>query len=90
MFCIWCDYPGAGTDTSVVNNTAATIAAFGKVLPKVKPVEGVKNVTRTDDTTGVSVTAPGLTGLTVKKAAAPSIDTAAEGKVLAYDVTPAT
>ncbi len=90
MFCIWCDYPGAGTDTSVVNNTAATIAAFGAALPKVKPVEGVKNVTKTDDTTGVSVTAPGLTGLTVKGAAAPSIDTAAEGKVLAYDVTPTT
>lgn len=90
MFCIWCDYPGAGTDTSVVNNTAATIAAFGAALPKVKPVEGVKNVTRTDDTTGVSVTAPGLTGLTVKEAKAPSIDTAAEGKVLAYDVTPTT
>ena len=90
MFCIWCDYPGAGTDTSVVNNTAATIAAFGAALPKVKPVEGTKNVTKTDDTTGVSVTAPGLTGLTVKEAAAPSIDTAAEGKVLAYDVTPTT
>lgn len=90
MFCIWCDYPGAGTDTSVVNNTAATIAAFGAALPKVKPVEGVKNVTRTDVTTGVSVTAPGLTGLTVKEAEAPSIDTAAEGKVLAYDVTPTT
>lgn len=90
MFCIWCDYPGVGTDTSVVNNTAATIAAFGAALPKVKPVEGVKNVTRTDDTTGVSVTAPGLTGLTVKEAKAPSIDTAAEGKVLAYDVTPTT
>lgn len=90
MFCIWCDYPGAGTDTFVVNKTADTIAAFGKVLPKVKPVEGVKNVTKTDDTTGVSVTAPGLMGLTVKKAAAPSIDTAAEGKVLAYDVTPTT
>lgn len=90
MFCIWCDYPGAGTDTSVVNKTADTIAAFGKVLPKVKPVEGVKNVTKTDVTTGVSVTAPDLTGLTVKEAAAPSIDTAAEGKVLAYDVTPTT
>lgn len=90
MFCIWCDYPGAGTDTSVVNNTAATIAAFGKALPEVKPVEGVKNVTKTDETTGVSVTAPGLMGLTVKEAAAPSIDTAAEGKVLAYDVTPTT
>ena len=90
MFCIWCDYPGAGTDTSVVNKTAATIAAFGAALPKVKPVEGVKNVTKTDVTTGVSVTAPDLTGLTVKAAAAPSIDTAAEGKVLAYDVTPTT
>ena len=90
MFCIWADYPNAETEASVISKTAATIAAFGKVLPKVKPVEGVKNVTRTDDTTGVSVTAPGLTGLTVKKAAAPSIDTAAEGKVLAYDVTPAT
>lgn len=90
MFCIWCDYPGAETDTFVVNNTADTIAAFGKALPKVKPVEGVKNVTRTDNITGVSVTAPGLTGLTVKEAKAPSIDTAAEGKVLAYDVTPTT
>lgn len=90
MFCIWADYPGAETEASVISKTAATIAAFGKVLPKVKPVEGVKNVTRTDDTTGVSVTAPGLTGLTVKEAKAPSIDTAAEGKVLAYDVTPTT
>lgn len=90
MFCIWADYPNAETEASVISKTAATIAAFGKVLPKVKPVEGVKNVTRTDDATGVSVTAPGLTGLTVKEAAAPSIDTAAEGKVLAYDVTPTT
>ena len=90
MFCIWCDYPGAGAEATVISKTAATIAAFGKALPKVKPVEDVKNVTKTDDTTGVSVTAPGLTGLTVKKAAAPSIDTAAEGKVLAYDVTPTT
>lgn len=90
MFCIWADYPNAETEASVISKTAATIAAFGKVLPKVKPVEGVKNVTRTDDTTGVSVTAPGLTGLTVKEAKAPSIDTAAEGKVLAYDVTPTT
>lgn len=90
MFCIWCDYPGAGTEASVISNTAATIAAFGKALPKVKPVEGTKNVTKTDDTTGVSVTAPGLVGLTVEEAVAPSIDTAANGKVLAYNVTPTT
>lgn len=90
MFCIWADYPGAETEASVISKTADTIAAFGKALPEVKPVEGVKNVTKTDETTDVSVTAPGLTGLTVMEAAAPSIDTAAEGKVLAYDVTPTT
>lgn len=90
MFCIWADYPDAETEASVISKTAATIAAFGAALPKVKPVEGTKNVTKTDDTTGVSVTAPGLMGLTVKEAAAPSIDTAVEGKVLAYDVTPTT
>lgn len=90
MFCIWADYPGAETEASVISKTAATIKAFGEALPEVKPVEGVKNVTKTDEITGVSVTAPDLTGLTVEKAAAPSIDTAAEGKVLAYDVTPAT
>lgn len=33
MFCIWCDYPGAGTEENVVSSTAATIAAFGKTLP---------------------------------------------------------
>lgn len=43
MFCIWCDYPGAETDTSVVNNTAATIAAFGKTLPKVKTQTNIKS-----------------------------------------------
>ena len=33
MFCIWCDYPGAGTEDDVISSTAATIAAFGKTLP---------------------------------------------------------
>ena len=33
MFCIWCDYPGAETEDSVISKTAATIAAFGKTLP---------------------------------------------------------
>lgn len=88
MFCIWSDYPGAESETSVINKTAATIAAFGKTLPEVKKVETVesKTVTKGD----VAVTAPGLTDLTVTATAAPTIDTAAEGKVSAYDVTPAT
>ena len=32
MFCIWCDYPGAGTEDAVVSATADTIAAFGKTM----------------------------------------------------------
>mgnify|MGYP004471760325 CR=1 FL=1 len=88
MFCIWADYPGAETEKSVISKTADTIAAFGKALPTVKKVETVEPETVTQD--GVAVTAPGLTGLTVTEATAPTIDTAAEGKVSAYDVTPAT
>lgn len=88
MFCIWADYPGAETEASVISKTAATIAAFGKTLPTVKKVETVESKTVTRD--GVAVTAPGLTDLTVAAADAPAIDAAAEGKVVAYDVTPAT
>lgn len=88
MFCIWADYPGAETETSVISKTAATIAAFGKALPQVKKVETVESKTVTKD--NVTVTAPGLTDLIVAAADAPAIDAAAEGKVVAYDVTPAT
>lgn len=88
MFCIWADYPGAETEASVISKTAATIAAFGKALPEVKKVETVESKTVTKD--NVTVTAPGLTDLTVTAADAPAIDAAAEGKVVAYDVTPAT
>lgn len=88
MFCIWADYPGAETEASVISKTAATIAAFGKTLPEVKKVETVESKTVTKD--NVTVTAPGLTDLTVAAADAPAIDAAAEGKVVAYNVTPAT
>lgn len=88
MFCIWADYPGAETEADVISKTADTIAAFGKTLPEVKKVETVesKTVTKGD----VTVTAPGLTDLTVAATDAPAIDAAAEGKVVAYNVTPAT
>lgn len=88
MFCIWADYPGAETEASVISKTAATIAAFGKALPQIKKVETVEAKTVTKD--NVTVTAPGLTNLTVAAADAPAIDAAAEGKVVAYNVTPAT
>lgn len=60
MFCIWADYSGAETEASVISKTADTIAAFGAKLPKIDD-----NKTVSDEATGVSVTAPGLTGITV-------------------------
>ena len=60
MFCIWADYPGAETEASVISKTADTISAFGATLPKIDD-----NKTVSDEATGVSVTAPGLTGITV-------------------------
>lgn len=88
MFCIWADYPGAESEADVISKTADTIAAFGNTLPAVNKVETVEPETVTQG--DVAVTAPGLTRLTVTEATAPTIDTAAEGKVSAYDVTPAT
>ena len=64
MFCIWCDYPGAGSESTVISSTAATIAAFGATLPKVKTQEPDATVTRGN----ISITAPGLTGATVTSA----------------------
>lgn len=43
MFCIWADYPGAETEASVISKTAATIAAFGGTLPKVKTQTNIKS-----------------------------------------------
>lgn len=64
MFCIWADYPGAGSESTVISSTAATIAAFGATLPKVKTQEPDATVTRGN----ISITAPGLTGATVTSA----------------------
>lgn len=44
----------------MISKTADTIAAFGATLPKIDD-----NKTVSDEATGVSVTAPGLTGITV-------------------------
>ena len=93
MFCIWCDNGAADSAASVISKTESVIDAFGSVLPQVEslvekdedePVVG--NVTLTEG--GVSVTASGLTGLTVSEAEAPSIEGAA--KAVAWNVAPET
>ena len=55
MFCIWCDYPGAGTEASVIDSTAATIAAFGKTLPQ-KPTINVTGTSLSKVTAGTTFT----------------------------------
>ena len=64
MFCIWCYYPGADSESNVISSTAATIAAFGKTLPEVKTQEPDATVTKGN----ISITAPGLTDAMVTSA----------------------
>ena len=59
MFCIWCDYPGAGTEDQVVSATADTIAAFGKTMP-------VSNGTTTTAPTPAPDLAPTKDNVTVE------------------------
>lgn len=84
MFCIWADYPGAETEASVISKTADTIAAFGATLPKIDD-----NKTVSDEATGVSVTAPGLTKVEVteKKDNLPELPEGASA-MLAWDIKP--
>ena len=91
MFCIWCDNGAADTAASVISKTESVIDAFGSVLPQVEDLVGGEtagDVALADDATGIMVTAPGLTGLTVSEAVAPVIEGAA--KVFAWDVAPET
>ena len=91
MFCIWCDVPKADTADNVVANTAATITAFGGALSETTDGgddgDTATEKTVTDGSTGVSVTAPGLTGLTVS---ASDVSIAGTDAVLAYDIAPST
>lgn len=95
MFCIWCDYPNAGTEASVISSTSATIAAFGATLPAgeeisiVPPstVYNTKGNNTADDADTIKVTAKGLNGLTVSDARV-TITNAETGKIAAYNITP--
>ena len=51
---------------------------------------GPEKVTLTDAATGITVTAPGLTGLTVGQMTAPSVEDAVEGRVKAWNITAST
>lgn len=58
MFCVWGDYPGAESEASVINKTAATIAAFGRACPTVDPVTETPTTPSKPDTDKPAITAP--------------------------------
>lgn len=72
MFCIWCDYPGAETEDEITGKIvdSGVLAAMSQAMGHMPTVE--EAVTMTDEATGVTVTAPGLTSVsvTVKQPAA--------------------
>lgn len=78
-FCVWCDYPGAETEQEIAQKIRLPLLAMAQrmkresvVLDENELVSGgfkadctIKAATVSDEATGVSVTASGLTGITV-------------------------
>lgn len=93
-FCIWCDYPSAETEQQVVDNTAEIIKAMGLVMggeEVTDPTPNPEEVTLTDETTQVSVTAIGLTGFVAPVVTeVPEINMEEVSEYVAYDMKPET
>lgn len=78
-FCVWCDYPGAETEQEIAQKIRLSLRAMAQrmkgesvVLDENELVSGgfkadgtINAATVSDEATGVSVTASGLTGITV-------------------------
>ena len=100
MQCVWCDVPSVNYETyktnvmalinTLADNNPTYFTGPNEVTPDPEPEEP-ETVTKTDEATKVEIAAPGLTGLTVTVVdEVPTIEGAVEGKVLAWDITPAT
>ncbi len=96
MFCIWCDHPQAMSEQNVVADAAGAIKAFGSAIsdtqvpePEPDPVPEPDKATVSDETTGISVKAAGLTAVEAEQLTgdrAPVI--AGTEAVVAYDIRP--
>lgn len=94
MFCIWCDSPDADSAENVIADTADVLAAFGSTLPQdtyegttVYPVNPETN----EPDYSISVTAPGLTSVTVTPFDMPmtlELNGEAAELYMAYDIQP--
>lgn len=89
MFCIWCDVPDADSDDNVIDSVVK-----GGVLDAMAEAMGATPELPADSTvkdpyTAVSVTAPGLTGVTVVATDANvTIPGVSAEDIDAYDITP--
>ena len=93
MLAFWCDDPTKTYNDNEVSKVEYLISTLAKnnesyFVKTVEPDTTVSDKTESGET--VAVTAPGLTGVTVTTATAPTVTNAAEGKVAAYDVKPST
>ena len=94
MFCIWCDDPDAEDAATVIEKSADALAAFGARLPQdtyegntVYPVNPETN----EPDYSISVTAPGLTSVTVTPFDMPmtlELNGEAAELYMAYDIQP--
>ena len=95
MFCIWCDYPNADSAENVIADTADVLEAFGFTLPQEEAYEGETVYPVGEDgkeISNISVTAPGLTGVTVTDVTE-SAELTMDSDVaayMAYDIRPET
>lgn len=92
MFCIWCDVPDADSDDNVIDSVVK-----GGVLDAMAEAMGATpelpaDSTVTDPYTAVSVSAPGLTGVTVSEVSNPdvTIPGVSAEDIVAYDIIPMT
>ena len=90
MFCIWCDYPDAEDEDKIYENVvdSGILSAMAEAMGATAEIP--EDVTVTDsNNTGVSVTAPGLTGVTVVATDANvTIPGVSAEDIDAYDITP--
>lgn len=75
MFCIWSDYPDAQTEEEVLSNVQPYLEGFASALTV--PVR--------DSQTGVSVTASGVTNMTVENA---TVEALSSQDYVAYEMQP--
>lgn len=86
MFCIWSDVPSAETEAEVYQNVV-TNGILSALSEKFGCKPTAETVTATDDTTKISVSAPGLTEVKVETVT-PAYSSEDAVAVVGYDITP--